>query len=60
MLLQDPYNFSAHLLLANAYFALGLYEDCTAVCDKFLGWAGYCFEFSELKQQCARLTGEAP
>jgi serine/threonine-protein kinase len=54
LLRQDPYNFSGNLHLANAYFALGLLEDCAGVCDRYLGVAGYCFEFSELKQQCTR------
>jgi serine/threonine-protein kinase len=54
LLLQDPYNFNGNLLLANAYYALGLYEDCSAVCDAYLAVAGYCFEFGELRQQCAR------
>jgi hypothetical protein len=50
---QDPYHFNANLLLANAYFALRLYVDCSRVCDEYLGVAGYCFEFQELRQQCA-------
>lgn len=57
LLEQDPYNFNGNLLLANAYYALGLYDDCAAVCDAYLAVAGYCFEFAELQQQCARKTG---
>src|SRR5262245_28575214 len=53
---QDPYHFNANLLLANAYYALGLYEDCRTVCRDYLAVTGYCFEFQELKAQCdARL-----
>jgi tRNA A-37 threonylcarbamoyl transferase component Bud32 len=54
LLLQDPYNFGGNLLLANAYYALGLLDDCAAVCDAYLAVAGYCFEFGELKRQCLR------
>jgi hypothetical protein len=54
LLKQDPYNFNGNLLLANAYYALGLYEDCAGACAAYLAVAGYCFEFSELQQQCAR------
>ena len=54
LLRQDPYNFNGNLLLANAYSALGLFDDCVAVCDAYLAVAGYCFEFNELKQQCLR------
>jgi eukaryotic-like serine/threonine-protein kinase len=60
LLLQDPYNFQGNLLLANAYSALGLLDDCLAVCDAYLAVAGYCFEFGELKQQCLRRKGAAP
>ncbi len=60
LLEQDPYNFNGNLLLANAYYALGLHDDCAAVCDAYLAVAGYCFEFAELRQQCARkLEGAA-
>jgi serine/threonine-protein kinase len=59
LLLQDPYNFNGNLLLANAYYALGLHEDCAAVCDAYLAVAGHCFEFGELRQQCARQLGGA-
>jgi DNA-binding SARP family transcriptional activator len=59
LLEQDPYNFNGNLLLANAYYALGLYGDCAAVCDAYLAVAGYCFEFGELRQQCARKLGGA-
>jgi serine/threonine-protein kinase len=57
LLLQDPYNFSGNLLLANAYSGLGLLDDSVAVCDAYLAVAGYCFEFSELRQQCLRRKG---
>jgi serine/threonine-protein kinase len=50
---QDPYHFNGNLLLANAYYALTLYADCVRVCDEYLAVAGYCFEFQELRQQCA-------
>ena len=53
MLEQDPYNFNGNLLLANAYFTLGLYDDCGKVCDDYLAVTGYCFEFQELRDQCA-------
>ncbi len=53
---QDPYHFNANLLLANAYYALGLYEDCRTICNEYLAVSGYCFEFQELLLQCdARL-----
>ncbi|HEY2787504.1 MAG TPA: serine/threonine-protein kinase [Fimbriiglobus sp.] len=53
---QDPYHFNANLLLANAYYALGLYADCRTVCTEYLAVSGYCFEFQELRLQCdARL-----
>jgi serine/threonine-protein kinase len=54
LLRQDPYHFSANLLLANAYLGLGLWEDCVAVCDRYLAVSGYCFEFHELREQCRR------
>lgn len=57
MLEQDPYNFSANLLLANGYFTLGLYGDCARVCDNYLAVSGFCFEFAELRDQC-RFRGE--
>jgi hypothetical protein len=50
---QDPYHFEANLLLANAYLALGLAGDCRKVCDDYLAVTGYCFEFQELRDQCA-------
>jgi serine/threonine-protein kinase len=49
---QDPYHFGGNLLLANAYHALGLYAEGLKVCEAYLAVAGYCFEFSELRQQC--------
>jgi hypothetical protein len=57
LLRQDPYNFNGNLLLANAYLALGLPEDCAAVCDAYLAVSGYCFEFGELRAQCQRRLG---
>jgi hypothetical protein len=50
---QDPYHFNANLLLANAYYALRLYDDCRRVCDDYLAVTGYCFEFQELRQLAA-------
>jgi tRNA A-37 threonylcarbamoyl transferase component Bud32 len=54
LLRQDPYNFNGNLLLANAYFQLELLDDCVTVCDNYLQVSGYCFEFSELREQCQR------
>jgi serine/threonine-protein kinase len=54
LLRQDPYNFNGNLLLANAYHALGLLDDCVATCDRYLAVSGYCFEFGELREQCLR------
>jgi Protein kinase domain len=51
---QDPYHFDANLLLANAYHALGLYDDCREVCDEYLAVTGYSFEFQELRELCDR------
>jgi serine/threonine-protein kinase len=48
LLVQDAYHFNGNLLLANAYFQLGLYEDCAAVCEEFLKVSGHCFEFGDL------------
>jgi serine/threonine-protein kinase len=56
---QDPYHFNGNLLLANAYHALGLLEDCIAVCDGYLVVSGYCFEFGELRTQSRRRLGLA-
>src|SRR5205807_120174 len=52
LLYQDPYHFNGNLLLANAYYTLGLRADCAAACDRYLAVGGYCFEFSELLKQC--------
>jgi hypothetical protein len=57
LLLQDPYHFNGNLMLANAYYALGLYADCLTVCDEYLAVSGYCFEFGELAQQCRGRLG---
>jgi serine/threonine-protein kinase len=54
LLRQDPYHFNGNLLLANAYFALGLDEECVEVCDAYLKVSGYCFEFGELREQALR------
>jgi hypothetical protein len=59
LLVQDPYHFSGNLLLANAYAALGLWDDCLRICDEYLGVAGYCFEFGELRQQCLGRLGRS-
>lgn len=59
LLKQDPYHFNGSLLLANAYLALGLKDDCLAVCDQYLEVSGYCFEFSELREQCQRRSGKS-
>jgi serine/threonine-protein kinase len=59
LLLQDPYHFNGNLLLANAYHALGLYDEAVALCDRYLEVSGYCFEFSELREQCQRRRGRA-
>jgi uncharacterized protein HemY len=52
LLEQDPYHFNGNLLLANAYAALGLWEDCLTVCHEYLQVTRYSFEFRELRQQC--------
>jgi serine/threonine-protein kinase len=52
LLVQDPFHFNGNLLLANAYSSLGLWNECLKVCEEYLQVSGYCFEFSELKQQC--------
>lgn len=57
LLLHDPYNFGANLLLAQAYFDLGLLPQCVAVCDSYLAVTGYCFEFKDLRSQ-AQPQGE--
>jgi serine/threonine-protein kinase len=57
LLRQDPYNFGGSLLLASAYHALGLDRECVGLCDSYLGVSGYCFEFSDLRQACARRAG---
>ncbi len=54
LLRQDPYHFNGNLLLANAYFALGLDAECADVCEEYLKVSGYCFEFSELREQARR------
>ena len=54
LLLQDPYHFSGNLLLANAYYTLGLFAECIGLCERYLKVSGYCFEFGELTQQCQR------
>jgi hypothetical protein len=59
LLVQDPYHFNGNLLLANAYSTLGLWRECLTVCDDYLQVSGYCFEFSELKQQCLTRLGQS-
>jgi hypothetical protein len=54
LLRQDPYNFGGSLLLATAYHALGLDRECVELCDAYLGVSGYCFEFGDLREACAR------
>jgi serine/threonine-protein kinase len=54
LLWQDPYHWGGNLLLANAYYALGLHDDCRAVCDAYLAVSGYCFELGELAELSAR------
>lgn len=54
LLVQDPYHFNGNLLLANAYYNLGLPADCLAVCEGYLATSGHCFEFGELRAQCRR------
>ncbi|MDX1943876.1 MAG: serine/threonine-protein kinase [Pirellulaceae bacterium] len=54
LLENDPYDFTASLQLAQAYFDLRLYRLCQKVCDEYLAVAGYSFEFADLKQQCVQ------
>ncbi|HJZ90419.1 MAG TPA: serine/threonine-protein kinase [Gemmataceae bacterium] len=54
---QDPYHFDANLLLANAYHALGLHDECRQVCDDYLAVTGYGFEFQELRELCGSAEG---
>ena len=54
LLRQDPYHFNGNLLLANAYYTLGLHEDCLKVCESYLEVSGYCFELNELRVLCHR------
>jgi tetratricopeptide (TPR) repeat protein len=48
----DPYNFSASLLLAEAYARLGLRQEAVAVCDGYLATSPQSFEFGDLRQRC--------
>jgi serine/threonine-protein kinase len=59
LLRQDPYNFNGNLLLANGYLTLGLVDECLEVCNRYLKVSGYCFEFSELREQCWRRQGQS-
>ncbi len=52
VLLIDPYNFSASLLLGEAYARLGLRREAVAVCDGYLATSPQSFEFGELRQRC--------
>ena len=54
LLRQDPFNFNANLLLANAYQTLGLHQECIELCDDYLAVSGYCFELAELREQSKR------
>lgn len=51
---EDPYSPGANLLLAHAYYQLGLYDQCVAVANAYLAVSGYCFEFTELKARCTQ------
>lgn len=55
LLITDPYNFGGNILLAHSYFELGLYEDCTSVCNNYLSISGYSFEFADLKKKCEKI-----
>jgi hypothetical protein len=59
ILVQDQYHFNGNLLLANAYAALGLWEDCLTVCHDYLQVTKYSFEFRELRQQCFQRLSDA-
>ena len=48
----DPYNFNLTLLLANSYFSVGLYDECIDLCNHYLAFSAYSFEFLELRKQC--------
>lgn len=56
LLENDPYHFGASLLLAQAYFELGLLNHCVLACENYLRVAGYCFEFEELRTRCRAAT----
>ncbi len=56
---SDPFNVGAGLLVAHSYAELKLADNVVEVCDRFLAFAGYCFEFEELKRNAvAALEGE--
>lgn len=51
---RDPYNIGAGILLAHAYFELGLHVLCVQVCDEYLEMTHYAFEFSDLRRRALR------
>ena len=57
---DDPYDFAANLLLAQACLEAGSYAQCRAVCDKYLSVSRYCFEFAELASQCVAPSEASP
>lgn len=58
VLCVDLYNVGATLILAHAYFELGLHTLCIQVCDAYLAVMGYGFEFANLRQRAALIVGE--
>jgi serine/threonine protein kinase len=56
MLRKDPYNTPALLLMAHAFFELGHARHCIEICTWYLSFAGYTFEFADLKQRCLALA----
>lgn len=59
LLTVDPYNFDASLLLAHAYYDLGLYERCEQVCYGYLETSGQCFEFQDILARTKARLAEA-
>jgi hypothetical protein len=57
--LQDPYHFGGNLLLAHAYYQLGLFDACHDICEDYLAVSGYCFKFSELREDCRQRLATA-
>lgn len=54
----DPYNFGVNFLLASGYFEAGLYNDCIQICNDYLKFSSYVFEFNELIKTCETLKGK--